>query len=83
MSGVVTTLTERGQVSMPSAIRRQLRLRPGQPLLWSRVSDREIRVTVPRQGSGRSMRGFMKRYLRGGPVRTGDWMKILRGGETV
>lgn len=83
MSGVVTTLTERGQVSLPSAIRRQLRLRPGQPLLWSRVSDREIRVTVPRQGAERSMRGFMKRYLHGGPVRTADWMKILREGETA
>jgi len=81
MKSTVTTLTERGQVSMPSAIRRQLRLRPGQPLLWSRVSDREIRVTVPRQGSGRSMRGFMKRYLRNGPARTADWMKILREGE--
>ena len=64
MSGSVTTLTERGQVSMPSSLRRQLGLRPGQPLLWRRVSNRELRVTVPRKGQGSSMRGFMKKYLR-------------------
>jgi len=81
MKGAVTTLTERGQVSMPSVIRRQLNLRPGQPLLWRRVSDRELRVTVPRKGQGSSMRGFMKKYLRRGPGTTAAWIRLLREGE--
>ena len=83
MNGVVTVLTERGQVSLPSVIRRQLKLRPGQPLRWSRVSDHEIRVMVPGRESGRSMRGWMRRYLPAGPVRTADWLKILREGESA
>ena len=61
MADMLTTLTERGQVSMPSAIRRQMGLRPGQPLLWKRVSDHEVRVTVPRGAQGKSMRGFIKK----------------------
>ena len=81
MSGTITTLTERGQVSLPSKIRRQLGLRPGQPLLWKRVSDRELRVTVPRKGQGSSMRGFMKKYLRRGPGTTAAWIRLLREGE--
>ena len=81
MSGTITALTERGQVSLPSKIRRQLGLRPGQPLLWRRVSDRELRVIVPRKGQGPSMRGFMKKYLRRGPGTTAAWLRLLREGE--
>jgi AbrB family looped-hinge helix DNA binding protein len=82
MAEMLTTLTERGQVSMPSAIRRQMGLRPGQPLLWQRVSDHEVRVTVPRGAQGKSMRGFIKKlHKKKMPGTTAGWMKILREGE--
>jgi len=79
---MLSTLTERGQVSMPSAIRRQMGLRPGQPLLWKRVSDHEVRVTVQRCAPGKSMRGFIKKlHKKKMPVTTAGWMQILREGE--
>jgi len=84
MSGTLTTLTERGQVSMPASLRKQLHLRPGQPLMWEKVSDSECRVTIVRprkSGDARSMRGFMKRFQKGMPATTADWMDLLREGE--
>ena len=84
MDGSLTTLTERGQVSMPAALRRQLHLRPGQPLMWERVSDQECRVIIVPQGEregAKSMRGFMKRFQKGQPKTTADWMHLLRVGE--
>jgi AbrB family looped-hinge helix DNA binding protein len=83
MSEMLTTLTERGQVSLPSRIRRQLRLKPGQPLLWRCVSDREIRVTVPSENHGESMRGFIRKLDRKSPATTAAWMKLLREAETA
>ena len=81
-----STLTERGQVSMPAALRRQLRLKPGQPLVWEKVSDDECRVRIVRRHgnkSAKSMRGFMKRFQtdKGLPATTAGWMKLLREGE--
>jgi AbrB family looped-hinge helix DNA binding protein len=82
MAELLTTLTERGQVSMPSAIRRQMGLRPGQPLLWKRISDHEVRVMVQCRAPGKSMRGFIKKlHKKKVPVTTDDWMQILREGE--
>ena len=86
MKGVLTTLTERGQVSMPASLRRQLRLKSGQPLIWEKVSDDECRVRIVRRrkaGAAKSMRGFMKRFQAGSnlPKTTAVWMKILREGE--
>jgi len=66
---------------MPSALRKQLGLRPGQSLVWRRVSDCELRVTIPRKGAAVSMRGFIKKFIRNGPVNSAGWMKILREGE--
>jgi len=40
----VCTLTERGQVSMPAALRRQMHLKAGQRLRWEAVSDTELRI---------------------------------------
>jgi len=70
MAEIATTLTERGQVSMPAAIRRELSLRPGQTLLWKLVSADEVRVKIPRRGCGPSMRGFIKTFLPDGPRNT-------------
>jgi bifunctional DNA-binding transcriptional regulator/antitoxin component of YhaV-PrlF toxin-antitoxin module len=48
MKGIVTILTERGQVSMPAALRKQLDVKPGQLLQWEQVSDDECRVLIVR-----------------------------------
>jgi AbrB family looped-hinge helix DNA binding protein len=85
MKGVVTTLTERGQVSMPASIRKQLGLKAGQPLVWEKVSDDECRVRIVRRNpeAAKSMRGFMKRLQTDPtlPKTTAGWMKLLREGE--
>jgi AbrB family looped-hinge helix DNA binding protein len=81
MAEIATTLTDRGQVSMPASIRRELGLRPGQTLLWERLSDNEVRIKVPGRGQGPSMRGAMKKFRVAGPRTTAGWMKLLRGGE--
>ena len=79
-------MTERGQVSMPAALRKQLRLKAGQPLMWEKVSDDECRVRIVRRrepGAAKTMRGFMKRFQAGSklPATTTGWMKLLRAGE--
>jgi bifunctional DNA-binding transcriptional regulator/antitoxin component of YhaV-PrlF toxin-antitoxin module len=76
-----TTPTERGQVSMPASIRRELGLRPGQTLLWKRVSHTEVRVQVPKRSQKVSALGAMKMLFPGGPKTTAEWMKLLREGE--
>ena len=86
MKGLLTTLTERGQVSMPASLRKQLRLKAGQPLMWEKISDDECRVRIVRHreaGSAKSMRGFIKRFQAGSklPATTSGWMKLLREGE--
>lgn len=79
-------MTERGQVSMPASLRKELRLKTGQPLMWERVSDDECRVRVVRKRkvkSAKSMRGFINRLQVGSgmPTTTSGWMKLLREGE--
>jgi AbrB family looped-hinge helix DNA binding protein len=85
MQGNLTTLTERGQVSVPASLRRQLGIRPGQMLMWKRISDSECRVLlVPKQAGhkAQSARGFIKQFQKGLPKTTSDWMDILREGES-
>jgi AbrB family looped-hinge helix DNA binding protein len=84
MPNTLTTLTERGQVSMPADIRRKLGIRAGEPLLWRLISDTECRVVLVRKLADRRskrMRGFMKRFQKGDPSTTSGWMKLLREGE--
>ena len=79
----VTVVTERGQVSIPSHLRRELFLEKGKKLLWQKVSERELRVTVLEEGrpvGATAMRGFARRFRRQ-PRSTADWMKELREGE--
>lgn len=77
-----STLTERGQISLPAALRRALRLRPGQKLRFEQVSDHEFRVFAPvdKIPGPMPMLGYGRRL--GGPTRrTQDWMQELRQGE--
>ena len=80
-----TTITERGQVSVPAAIRKALALQAGQQLVWERVSDSECRVRVRRARPARpdpvAAVGFGPRALRRAARRTAAWMKELRAGE--
>lgn len=41
-----TTITERGQVSIPAELRRDMHLMPGQTVLWEKVSETECRLIV-------------------------------------
>jgi bifunctional DNA-binding transcriptional regulator/antitoxin component of YhaV-PrlF toxin-antitoxin module len=82
MKKLETMVTERGQVSVPAAIRKHLQLERGTRLRWQEVSDHECRVIVQRGKPGpgaRAMRGFAKRFRK--PRPTGEWMRELREGE--
>jgi AbrB family looped-hinge helix DNA binding protein len=79
-----TVVTERGQVSIPAAIRKELGLKAGQPLIWEKISDRECLVRVPRKKKpvgAMAMIGFAARFRgeRGRP--TAEVMAELREGE--
>jgi AbrB family looped-hinge helix DNA binding protein len=81
---VKTTVTERGQVSIPAELRREMNLTPGQTVFWEKISATECRVVIePRKGikpNPVAAIGFAKRH--GLPTRaTAEWMKILREGE--
>jgi len=82
MVTLITKVTERGQASIPSAVRKQLAMRTGTRLVWEPVSDREVRVSVqPEVGveGPRSVLGYAKSFRK--VRRTSDWMTELREGE--
>jgi len=85
MSKDVTTLTDRGQVSMPAALRKELALMPGHKLLWQKVSDHECRVKVikphAKPKGARAMLGFARRFRPRLVRTTHQWMTELRAGE--
>jgi AbrB family looped-hinge helix DNA binding protein len=81
---VKTTITKRGQISIPSALRHELHLTAGQTVLWEKVSDTECRLLIqnkqPINANPAAAIGFAQR--KGLPVRTtADWMSSLREGE--
>jgi bifunctional DNA-binding transcriptional regulator/antitoxin component of YhaV-PrlF toxin-antitoxin module len=82
MKSLVTTLTERGQASLPASLRKEMGLRPGNRLRWQKLSSREVRLLVEsgKQVAGpKAMLGFAKSFR--SPRRTADWMRDLRAGE--
>jgi len=82
MNTLVTTLTERGQASLPASLRKEMGLRPGNRLRWQKLSSREVRLLVEsgKQVAGpKAMLGFAKSVR--SPRRTADWMRDLRAGE--
>ena len=85
MKSQLSTLTERGQVSVPAALRRQMHLKPGQRLRWESVSETEARIVVEAaQPDPIAALGFGAKVRKGQnsqPRRTADWMKELRSGE--
>jgi bifunctional DNA-binding transcriptional regulator/antitoxin component of YhaV-PrlF toxin-antitoxin module len=86
MKDELTTLTERGQVSVPASLRREMGLEPGQELIWRQLSPDEVHVQVVRRQKPRSRSsvigcGKKLHEERGWPTRTDEWMKVLREGE--
>jgi AbrB family looped-hinge helix DNA binding protein len=83
MERKTSTVTERGQVSIPAALRRAMRLRSGQTLRWEQISDRECRVTVDLSAGPDPLAALgMGPQLRGDKARsTAAWMKQIREGE--
>jgi AbrB family looped-hinge helix DNA binding protein len=82
MKTLVTTVTERGQVSIPAEVRKQMGLRPGRRLLWEPTSDTECRVRVSREGRAPgavAMLGYARHFRE--PRRTSEWLAELREGE--
>jgi AbrB family looped-hinge helix DNA binding protein len=81
----LTTLTERGQISVPAALRRDLKLEPGQRLLWEKVSDQELRLVALKSPGGspgpRAMGGHANQYSGFHTRTTEQWLSELREGE--
>lgn len=78
----LTTVTERGQVSVPASIRKKMGLKPGAKLRWRCVSDREclcaVEDPVPVAGA-LAMMGYGGTFRERRP--TDEWMQELREGE--
>lgn len=81
-SSKISIVTERGQVSIPAHLRKELSLTKGQRLLWEKTGEHEIRVTIlpgPKPQGAVAMLGFAKHFRKA--RRTQDWMSELREGE--
>ncbi|MGV3532500.1 MAG: AbrB/MazE/SpoVT family DNA-binding domain-containing protein [Chthoniobacteraceae bacterium] len=79
-----TKVTERGQISIPAELRREMHLSPGRTILWEKVSDTECRLMIEPTRKVKpdpfAAIGFAQRH--GLPQHTTEeWMKILREGE--
>jgi AbrB family looped-hinge helix DNA binding protein len=82
MKTMITMVTERGQISIPSAIRKSLGVNPGERLVWEASGEHECRVRrleeAPIRGA-MAMRGYAKRFRALRP--TEDWLSEIRAGE--
>ena len=74
-------ITERGQISLPAALRKAMHLCPGQRLRFEAVSDHEFRVFAPQPKAPGplSVLGYARK-LDTPPRRTKDWLKEIRFG---
>ena len=84
MNKFLTTLTTRGQTSIPSRIRKDMHLTPGTKLRWLEVSKNECHVIVEKSSSGpgaKAMLGYAAEFRK--PKHTGEWLKEFRDGEEL
>ena len=77
------TLTKRGQISVPAALRKAMRLRPGQRLKCLAVSGCEFRVFIeaPAPAGAMAALGWAQKLGIKPGVRTADVMRELREGD--
>jgi AbrB family looped-hinge helix DNA binding protein len=81
---VKTTITERGQVSIPAQLRRDMNLQPGQTIVWEKVSAKECRLIIqPRTAIKPDPVGALKFAMEHGLPRrrTDEVLAELREGE--
>jgi AbrB family looped-hinge helix DNA binding protein len=81
---VKATITERGQISIPAQIRREMHLKPGQVLIFEKISATECRFFIDPgpiiKPDPLAAIGFAHRH--GLPaMTTEEWMGLLREGE--
>ena len=82
MKTMATMVTERGQVSIPSQIRRKLHLSVGQRVIWEVLSDHECKMVVvvePHVAGAEAMLGYAAKFRK--PRTTREWMDELRAGD--
>lgn len=75
-----TTLTSKGQVTIPKRIRDALQLRPGAAVDFSVNADGEVVLHRPRTGKGRTRKDRFEAVRGRADVRwrTDELMKLLR-----
>lgn len=74
-----TTLTSKGQVTLPRALREQLRLSPGDRIEFVVEDDGSVRLLV-KQGSLHRLRGLLSRPER--PVSLEEMDEAIRKGSS-
>lgn len=83
MKTEVTRVTERGQVSIPAAVRKRLGLVAGRRVCWEVLSDQACRITAVDACAARvgaaAMLGFARTFRK--TRTTAAWMRELRAGE--
>ena len=80
----ITTVTARGQVSVPASLRRSAGLKPGRRLRWEQTSEFEFRVTVaPAEDAPGPLGvlGYALKFRGGRPVSSDEILRELREGE--
>lgn len=83
MKTLSTLVTERGQISIPAEIRKQMKLEAGMRMVWTLADSGECLVSVAKAQKprgARAMLGFASTFR--SPRRTREWMAELREGET-
>lgn len=81
---MITTLTQRGQTSVPARFRRAANLRPGQKLRWEQVSDTVFRVAVETAEDAPgplAALGWARRFSTSPLPRTDTVLRELRAGD--
>jgi len=78
-----TTVSERGQTSIPARLRHEHQIKTGTELVWEPIGPDEWRVRIERKGGREpnplAMLGYARKFRR--VRRTCDWMRELREGE--
>ncbi len=84
MKNNLSTITDRGQISIPASIRKVVKLKTGQVLKWEVLSSSEIRVSVPhhiKSAGPFAALGYALRFSTKKNLSTDKIMKELREGE--